>query len=312
MTTPQPSAHTLTVGELFPTVGAAVYVNHLPHQADTPFHDHDFLEIAIVQSGSGCHRNLRDTVPLEAGDVLLVTPGQWHGYTACADLWLYNLDVAHALLVNELGWLNHDPLLATLLAPRRSGVAPGQQIIIGRLAPEARQQVFTACERIMALQNSGDHLRIRAEVIGHLCIALGAIARNLPPRKQATTRIDDGIRDLITAMEADLDHDWSLDELAQRLHVTPAYCVRRFNRAVGVAPLAWLTRRRTEVAAVLLVTTDSPIGEIARRVGWNDANYFARRFRTVFGQNPTTYRQHGPRATAHGHAAARHFANSDP
>lgn len=287
---------TLTAGELFPTVGAAVFVNHLPHQGDLFLHDHDFLEVAIVQRGVGLHRNIHGTVPLKAGDVILVTPGQWHGYEACQDLWLYNIDVAQGLLVNELAWLHNDPLLATLLFRRGSGgFAPEQRIIIGRLEAAIRTKVFAACEAIIDLQGTDSHLQVRAEVIGHLCIALGLIARNLPMHRTLTSKVDEGVRDLITAMEARLDHAWGLSELARRLGVTPAYCVRRFRRAVGHAPLAWLTRRRTEAAAVLLVTTDAPISEISRTIGWSDPNYFARRFRAMFGVNPSAYRSARPR-----------------
>ena len=302
---------TLTVGELFPEVGAPVHANHLPHQANTFFHDHDFLEVAIVDRGHGVHRNLHGTLPLHPGDVILVTPGQWHGYEACRDLWLYNLGVAHSLLINELAWLNHDPTLSSLLFQRRAGKhAPDQRIVVGRLDSDVRKTVFTAINDIIALQATGDHLRVRAEVIGHLCIALGTIARHLPPQHISINKIDDGIRDLIVAMEGRLEHPWGLAELSRRLQVTPAYCVRRFRRAMGIAPLGWLTRRRTEAAAVLLVTTDASITEIARSVGWSDANYFARRFRSIFGENPSAYRLNGPQAMIPSRTSME-FANSD-
>jgi len=62
----------------------------------------------------------------------------------------------------------------------------------------------------------------------------------------------------------------------------------------GNPPLAWLTMRRAERAAVLLLSTDAPVAEIGRRVGWDDPNYCARRFRAAFGVNPAAYRRRSP------------------
>jgi AraC family transcriptional regulator, L-rhamnose operon transcriptional activator RhaR len=296
---PLNSHRTLTVSELFPPVGAPIYLNHLRHHGDMFLHDHEFIEIGMIGSGRGLHRTVHGIEPVSAGDVVLVLPGQWHAWEKSVDLWIYNIDFSTSLLAHELSWVASDPLLAPLLPHRRkTALGPDQDIAVGRLDESVMALVAAQCERMMTLAESGDHLRTRAEMIGHLCVALGLIARHLPKRHVAIDRVDDGVRDLIQAMEERLDHTWGLDELARRLDVTPAYLVRRFHRVAGLAPMTWLTRRRTEAAAVLLVTTDAPVADIAKQVGWSDANYFARRFRSVFGINPSAYRQQVPRKSA--------------
>lgn len=283
---------TLTVTELFPPVGAPIYINYLRHNGDMFLHDHDFIEIGLIGSGHGLHRTVHGTQPVSVGDVVLVLPGQWHKWEKSVDLDIYNICFATNLLAHELAWVASDPLLAPLLPQRRrTSHGPDQAIAVGRLTPEVQAQVGAACNAMMQLASTGDHLRTRAEMIGHLCVSLGLIARHLPKRHVSTDQLDQGIHDLLQAMDERLDHTWGLEELSKRLGVTPAYLVRRFHRVVGLAPMAWLTRRRTEAAAVRLVTTDASIAEIAKQVGWNDANYFARRFRGVFGMNPSAYRQ---------------------
>ncbi len=287
---------TLTASELFPPVGAPIYVNHLRHVGDMFLHDHDFVEIGLIGSGRGLHRTVHGIEPVSVGDVVVVLPGQWHAWEKAIDLWIYNIGFSTSLLAHELSWIASDPLLAPLLPQRRkTALSPDQTIDVGKLADAVLAWVAAECETMMSLAESGDYLRTRAEMIGHLCVALGLIARHQPQRHVSINRVDDGVRDLIQAMEERLDHTWGLAELAQRLDVTPAYLVRRFHRVVGLAPMTWLTRRRTEAAAVLLVTTDAPVADIARKVGWSDANYFSRRFRGVFGVNPSKYRQQVPR-----------------
>jgi AraC family L-rhamnose operon transcriptional activator RhaR len=95
-------------------------------------------------------------------------------------------------------------------------------------------------------------------------------------------------------LQGNLAHDWSLAELGRRHGRERSHLGRRFREVVGLSPLAWLARRRCERAAVLLLTTREAIATIGARVGWPDANYFARRFRTEFGQSPSAYRKQLP------------------
>ena len=74
------------------------------------------------------------------------------------------------------------------------------------------------------------------------------------------------------------------------LHTSPNYLVRLFTKTAGLPPMAYLRRRRLEMATQLLIDSDLLVGEVGNRVGWADANYFARRFRAAFGVTPTVYR----------------------
>jgi AraC-like DNA-binding protein len=55
--------------------------------------------------------------------------------------------------------------------------------------------------------------------------------------------------------------------------------------------MAYLRRRRLELAAGLLLRTRRSVAEVGDLVGWPDANYFTRRFRSQFGVSPTDYRR---------------------
>jgi AraC family L-rhamnose operon transcriptional activator RhaR len=95
-------------------------------------------------------------------------------------------------------------------------------------------------------------------------------------------------------LEGEPARDWSLHELAGRLDVDRSHLIRLFRRRTGLTPMHWLARRRGELAAVKLLTTDAPIARIGREVGWADATYFARRFRSLFGLSPREYREQLP------------------
>jgi AraC family L-rhamnose operon transcriptional activator RhaR len=83
---------------------------------------------------------------------------------------------------------------------------------------------------------------------------------------------------------------WTLQSLARRVHVEPTYFVRLFRAVVGLPPMAYLGRRRLELATTFLRRDDLAVANVGELSGWPDANYFSRRFREHFGMSPSRYR----------------------
>ena len=277
---------------LIPHIGAQLFANRPWHHDPTPFHDHAFHEIAVVIDGGAVHQSIHGEETIARGDVVIIHPGQWHGYIHCATMELYNLGLAPAILAHELAWVRNDPLLASLLPV--PGVEPGQHVRRLHLPEEDLAAVFAAFDRIIALGVSGDPLLARAESIGLATVILGRLSRHLPYR-HFTTPADDQISALAPTLESDLTRNWALDELASQAGCSREHLCRRFRTIFGAAPLTWLARRRAERAAVLLLSSDAPVAEIGRRVGWGDPSLFARRFRALLGITPSSFRsRHQP------------------
>jgi transcriptional regulator GlxA family with amidase domain len=85
--------------------------------------------------------------------------------------------------------------------------------------------------------------------------------------------------------------NWSLDALADRVHLSPAQLRRVFISAYGKSPLAYLTMLRVQNLARLLRDTDLPIERAVAEVGWRSRGHAARLFRQHVGVNPLHYRQ---------------------
>lgn len=66
---------------------------------------------------------------------------------------------------------------------------------------------------------------------------------------------------------------------------------RRFQKAVGMAPLEYVHALRLEEAKTLLETSDLPLDKLAERVGYEDAAFFSRLFRRKVGLAPAQYRR---------------------
>jgi len=66
---------------------------------------------------------------------------------------------------------------------------------------------------------------------------------------------------------------------------------RRFKLATGLTPLDYLQQRRVHAASSLLRDSNLTVAEIGQQVGYGDASYFARVFRTSFDLTPQQYRE---------------------
>jgi transcriptional regulator GlxA family with amidase domain len=66
---------------------------------------------------------------------------------------------------------------------------------------------------------------------------------------------------------------------------------RRFTRATGLPPIAYVQRLRIEDAKRRLERTDSTVDEIGWRVGYEDPAFFRRLFKRTTGLAPGAYRK---------------------
>jgi AraC family L-rhamnose operon transcriptional activator RhaR len=286
----------LSAQELLPRIGAPIHVNSPTHHGDIPLHDHDFFELTVVAEGHGLHRTIHGRSPLRAGDAFFIQPGQWHAYESCRKMRIWNCCFAETLMQRELSWVRSDPQLSRIFQPPAQRSSPSEQgIECLRLDLADLSFILDEFQALRSLMSDKNSVRVHGDVIGHLLLVFGVIAR----RKHQVGRVDSmeengPIRSVIQAMEADISKDWSLDHLASRGKLNRSYLVRLFKRKTGESPMAYLARRRAEMAAIMLLTTDMSIAGVGKAVGWPDQNYFARRFRGIFGMTASTYRQQLP------------------
>jgi AraC family transcriptional regulator len=91
-------------------------------------------------------------------------------------------------------------------------------------------------------------------------------------------------------IDVHLEKDLSVEELASHLGISPSYFARSFRSSVGLAPHAYVMRRRLLRAQELLASTDLPLIDIALATGFADQSHFCRRFHEMTGVPPRTFR----------------------
>lgn len=82
----------------------------------------------------------------------------------------------------------------------------------------------------------------------------------------------------------------TLEEIAQRLSVTPEHLGTKIHRELGCTFGTLMKRLRVEYAKKLLLTTDMRLYEIAMAVGYTDPKYFSSVFKKSTGMLPMDFR----------------------
>lgn len=275
--------------DLFGAALLPLYTNVAELNGDLEAHAHDFLEIAVLSSGSGRHVTSAGTTPARPGDVFVLRPGAWHGFADCRRLVVANCCVGTSGLAGDLAFLQSVPELREMLWT--GPVTEGRQGVLATSVPQPVARRAVAEIRRLAAELRRRDLN-RVLLMSRLLTFLGGLAR--PADESPDTAPGGTGPALVAAAVRSLDsvpeHPWTVGELAATVNVDPAYLSRLFHRYVGLPPIDYLARVRTERASMLLARTDLLIAQVGAAVGWTDPSYFTRRFRTLSGLTPSAYR----------------------
>jgi len=86
------------------------------------------------------------------------------------------------------------------------------------------------------------------------------------------------------------EHTFTVDRFAEAMHASKGTLRRKLKVATGQTPAAFIKRLRLEYAAKLLAQgTSQPVYQVARAVGYRNADHFAKIFREAFGTPPSQY-----------------------
>jgi AraC family transcriptional regulator, activator of mtrCDE len=90
----------------------------------------------------------------------------------------------------------------------------------------------------------------------------------------------------VGAMLQDLSRAWTLDELAALANASRANLVRIFRKTAQVAPLAFLSEMRLELARRKISSSSRPLAGIAAEAGYQSESAFSRAFQLRYGMRP--------------------------
>lgn len=100
---------------------------------------------------------------------------------------------------------------------------------------------------------------------------------------------NNAVQTVLEWVQADCSHSWSIDSLADSLHVNACYLSHLFKEQTGRCFTDYLAEQRICRAVELMRTTDLSLAQIGEKVGYNDPNYFSRVFKKRRGMGPREF-----------------------
>lgn len=84
----------------------------------------------------------------------------------------------------------------------------------------------------------------------------------------------------------------TLNDMANEYYINPAYLSRAFKKETGINFNDYLNQIRMNKAAFLLENSKMKIYEVAAEVGYENVNYFMRKFKERYNETPKQYKNH--------------------
>ncbi len=165
-----------------------------------------------------------------------------------------------------------------ILEPRV--IIDGPKVLTTELAQRIRRH-------LLRRDISRDYLR-------SLCMVLLVDMMRLPQTHSRSGRgqiLDDAmLQSVLTFIDANLDSDLAIENLARLCGVVTHRFSRSFKAKVGEPPHKFVLNRRINQARRLLQTTDTPIAEIAYASGFSSQSHMTTTLRRQLGVTPAQLR----------------------
>ncbi len=246
---------------------------HSPHAAAhgrTRPRGTDAVIVMVCTDGAGRLTLGAETITVEHGHAAVIPRGEPHTY------------VADERSPWTLWWLHAagpdaDELAAVVLGEERDPVVAVRDLYS---AVDLIEQAVVALERdettATLYQASGAAWKLLAQ--------LGA------DRLLGAASTTDRIHIVQDYLRQHLASQTSVSELARLAGLSTSHFSALFKASTGIGVVEYVKRLRSARARELLITTQAPIADIARAVGYPDPFYFSRQFRAVNGTSPSEFR----------------------
>ncbi|MGH8226360.1 MAG: AraC family transcriptional regulator [Steroidobacteraceae bacterium] len=276
-----------------------VHVDLVVRNGKRVLHTHDYAEIALTIQGEGEFRSANFSRIISKGTLVVVPPGLAHTYTNCRDTHILFCSIRPEIIESVSLSLNMKP---SVWADVGLGRAEAAQRVFAWQIERSLVPLYAQTLAEMLYTHRQRGIKAQFARVGRLFSFLGLVVAQHRPRAGGEERQEGVNLQALTVralsfLRSDLTRQWTMAELCNCLNgVHPVHLCRVFKRDMNMTPMSYLRYLRCQHAAHLLATSDAPVGSIGSAVGWDDANLFSRRFRTICGITPSTYRlKHGRR-----------------
>lgn len=272
---------------------------------------YDCVKVIIVRDGSAILFSEFGQQSAKPGDVILLGANVLAGSEPEGHITVTTIYLDTDYVLDQLRWQYAAYLEDRLDAQCFADAIYTEPAQMLRLGADRAGMLMPWLDELVALSIDGDfvrhYLRIQAlwfqvaYVIApfvkvspvRLSSSQRAHIRPTLPRYRRFTPLRVEVRRAAELLREDPARRWTLEDLAEQVHLSPSRLSKVFVEAYGKTPWAYLAMIRAEHLARLLRESDLTVAAAMQRVGWHSRSHGTRLFREYVGVTPGRYRRLG-------------------
>ncbi|HHT27083.1 MAG TPA: AraC family transcriptional regulator [Firmicutes bacterium] len=255
-----------------------MYTEYLPTFIDRP-HMHDTWHLFYFVSGAGIISVNGVEEEVSDGHVAIIRPYNQHFFRMKGDATATSFEVK---------WQFSSSIKEFLAPPKWSGIFHDRYGL--------RLYVNQAIDELSSRQQNWE-LMLRSIIFGMLIQVDRALHQEMqrvgdkPPIEDTYGYRYILVQKAVQYVKDKINREVSLREVADSLCISPQYLGELFRKETGQSFAKWVIEQKMAMARdSLMSSTEKPIKEIARELGYDDPHYFSRIFKRKTGMTLTEYR----------------------
>ncbi len=253
-------------------------------------HHHDFYEVYLFLSGHVEYRVEGRTYHLEPGDLLLISPLEFHQPIAQSSQKPYERIV---LWINK-GYLADLSSDGADLTRCFDHTQPMHTNLL-RLTPVQRTSVTARMGELVHETYGteyGSELYAQG-VLLQLMVEINRLALQSTARSSTQVEPPELVTQVLAYIGAHFCEELSLDRIAEQFYVSKYHLAHAFQQTVGTSVYRYIILKRLLMAKQLL-EGGTPPSEVCHSCGFGNYANFFRAFKSEYGISPGAYRSRNP------------------
>lgn len=252
-------------------------------------HWHSEIEIIYIVSGKINVKINHQSFDIEKNQFVVISKGALHSIHKHS---LANENTKFITLIfdlNMLSSLNREYTQKELIEK-----VDNQQYFINRIistTDDIYNSIYSLFFQIYATFKKKElYYQIEIKGLLHLLIA-NILKQKNPITIEIKSRPKINISKVIDVITTNLDKQFTIEGLAKTVRYSEAYLMREFKKATNSTIFEFINKQKIERAKIMLTSTEDNVSLIAYKSGYNNVNYFIKKFKQYVGTTPFDYRK---------------------
>jgi AraC-like DNA-binding protein/mannose-6-phosphate isomerase-like protein (cupin superfamily) len=231
-------------------------------------------QIVYISEGSGTLETEDSTLPVNAGDAIVLVPNVWHRYkpdesTGWHEHWV-GFSGSTVRQIFRAGFFSlRDPVVP--IREEKNMLDSFHQIF------QCAKEGTPGLQQLMAARTAVLLSLIRSSI------------QPLPMKTHSESALVEQARSLMLSEDT---RELALEDIARRLNVSYSTFRRTFREHAGVSPHQYRLHVKVSSAREMLRRTNLLVKEISGLCGFDDEQYFCRIFKQLTGNTPGEFRRY--------------------